>query len=188
MAFLPEYFYIIVITVILTVAIITHAPAIVYMWKRKELLKTHVRVIIFKMNHTIATEWVPVDELDANAKIVTTQSKKTFLYRPGCIYRMPKGLGMYGNEPVMFLVEDYISPLKMEEIMKKAKTDTTSDEFNAAINTKVFIDLMKGVQNDKMIKWILIACVIVGILYLASQYFGGDPATAATTAAGAAGR
>lgn len=168
---MEEWIYWVTIAQLLLILLITHLKGIIYKWKRRSWLKTHVRLIMFHKNHTISSEWVMVDSKGEKQSSVVEYYDKAYLYRPERVYRLPPSFGMFSREPFMMVTEDSIEPLDMAEIMKQLKSKKTPEEFYEALHTKVFIDMMRGVGSDKAVKWMIILAVVAAGLYFLNEVF-----------------
>lgn len=174
--FLPEYIYWILLGLFLVAIPLTHSKTLLYRWRRRTWWETHVRIFVHHLNHTTSSAWIPVDAQDNNSKIVTYE-KKTYMYLPERVYRLPPSFGLYAREPTMFCIENNPMPLDMVQIMKERHASKTPDEVYAAINSKVFIEMMAGVNNEKAIKWLLIALGAAAVIFFIVQYMNKTGAT-----------
>lgn len=169
----PEYIYWILCGVLLLLCVLSHASTIIYRLKKRfKYNDTYVRIICFHLNHTMSSDWVPVDALDENSKIITYM-KKTYLYKSERLIRLPPSFGIYTREPCLFLTENNPDPLDMVHILKQLTAKKGSDELYAAVDSKVFIDLMRGVPKEKTMQIIMIMCVVGAIIYFGMEMFKG---------------
>lgn len=168
--YLPEWCYWIIVGVVLLTLLLSHAPTLMYKFRRKKWLATHIRLVCFHLNHTISSAWIPVDAVDGNSKIVTYE-KKIYLYKVERVIRLPVSFGLYAREPCLFVCENNSEPLDMVNILKQMQSKKSPDEVYEAINSKVFIDLMRGVADGAPMKWMLVVGAIIAVLYIASEYF-----------------
>lgn len=174
---LPEWFYWYLCGFFLLLLIGTNLRSLLYRCKRRfRYNDTHIRVFMFHLNHTCSSAWIPVDSKDANSKIVTYE-KKTYIYRQERIIRLPPSFGIFSREPCLFYTENNVEPLDMPHILLQLKQKKGADELFAAVNTKVFIDMMAGVPKDKTLPIIIVLCVIGGIIYFAMEMMKGGGAT-----------
>lgn len=171
--FLPEWFYWILLSTLLLFLLLSHLKTIIYKIRRRRWLMSHIRIWCFHLNHTASSDWIPVDSLDQNSKIITYK-EKTYNYKPERVYRLPASFGLYAREPTMYVVENNTDPLDIPNLMKQMQSKKTPDELFAAVNTKVFIDMMKGIPSNPAIKWLLIAGGIIAVIYFIMSGIGAS--------------
>lgn len=143
-------------------------------WSHKRTMKKmgsralHLLYIPKSGSPRIIVAYVGTQHSDSAIKI--EEEKKAFLYDPTCVYKFDDDWGIYAGHMFSMYVHNCINPIKLSEGIPAFKGRKTPDEFYAALETKVFKELMDGIKDN--MKGAIVIILIIVVIAIATALIG----------------
>lgn len=146
-----------------------------YMIKMYKTRKLKKNVLIFYVNEANNMEYHVQDMTKSTIGQSFTLGKEevSFIYDPAAVYTFPKQVPGLGGFRCLYYVHNNVSPINFQQVFRNEMEHKIPQEFYSAIHTKVFTDMMRGLDDGTNTKLSLVMILIIAAIGLGvAQHFG----------------